>query len=80
MSGPYRLITSDDPCKTLAQGEVRHFARIIDAANAFAKTPEPYKQIIFDDGCTARHLNRGEQWMVESVCRFLGYDVEQVEG
>jgi hypothetical protein len=23
---PYRLITTDDPCKTLAQGEVRYFA------------------------------------------------------
>jgi hypothetical protein len=77
---PYRLIVSDSACKTLAQGEVRHFARIIDAATAFAKAEEPFRQIIFDDGCTARHLNRGEQWMVESVCRFLGYDVEQVEG
>jgi hypothetical protein len=34
---PYRLITSDDPCKTLGQGEVRHYARIIDAANAHAR-------------------------------------------
>jgi hypothetical protein len=77
---PYRLIVSDDPCKTLGQGEVRYFARIIDAANAFAKAPEPYKQIIFDDGRVASELNRNEQWMLETVCRFLGYDVEEVEG
>lgn len=31
---------------------------------------------MYDDGCTARELNRGEQWMRESVCRILGYDVE----
>jgi hypothetical protein len=78
MSGPYRLITSDDPCRTLAQGEMRYFARIIDAANAFAKATEPYKQIIFDDGCTARELNRSEQLLLEAVCGMLGYDVEDV--
>jgi hypothetical protein len=75
---PYRLITTDDPCKTLAQGEVRHYARIIDAATAFAKAEEPFKTVIYDDGCTARELNRNEQWMLESVCRILGYDVEEV--
>jgi len=75
---PYRLIVSDDPCKTLGQGEVRYFARIIDAANAFAKASEPFKTVIYDDGCTARELNRDEQWMLESVCRFLGYDVEEI--
>lgn len=77
---PYRLIVSDDASKTLGQGEVRYFARIIDAANAFAKAPEPFKQIIYDDGCTARELNRDEEWMLESVCRILGHDVEEVEG
>jgi hypothetical protein len=75
---PYRLIVSDDPCKTLEQGEVRYFVRIIDAANAFAKADEPFKTVIYDDGCTARELNRNEQWMLESVCRILGY--EEVEG
>ena len=74
---PYRLITTDDPCKTLGQGEVRHFARILDAANALVKAPEPFKTVIYDDGCTARELNRDEQWMLESVCRILGYDVEE---
>jgi hypothetical protein len=68
----------DDPCKTLGQGEVRHYARIIDAANAFAKAEEPFKTVIYDDGCEARELNRDEQWMLESVCRILGFDVEEV--
>jgi hypothetical protein len=75
---PYGLIVSDHPCKTLAQGDVRHYARLLDACNAFAKAPEPYKQIIFDDGCTARELNRNEQWMLESVCRILGFGIEEV--
>jgi hypothetical protein len=59
----------------LAQGEVRHFASMIDAANAFAKATEPFKNVIYDDGCTARHLNRDEQRLLESVCRVLGYEV-----
>ena len=58
----HRLITSDDPCKSLAQGEVRYFASMLDVAKAFAKTPEPYKQIVYDDGCEVRHLNRDETW------------------
>ncbi len=32
--------------------------------------------MIYDDGCTARELNRNEQWMLESVCGMLGLDVE----
>jgi hypothetical protein len=36
-ASPYRLIVSDDACKTLAQGEVRYFASMIDAANALRK-------------------------------------------
>jgi hypothetical protein len=74
---PYRLIVSDDPCKTLGQGEVRYFKRIVDAANAFAKAEQPFKQLVYDDGCEARFLNRNEQWMLESVCRVLGLDVEE---
>lgn len=76
---PYRLIATDDPCKTLAQGEVRYFASMIDAANAFVKAAEPYKTVIYDDGCTARELNRDEQRLLENVCAKLGYDVEAVE-
>jgi hypothetical protein len=74
----YRLIVSDDGCKTLAQGEVRHFASMLDAANAFAKATEPFKTVIFDDGCTARHLNGDEQRLLENVCNMLGYDVGEV--
>jgi hypothetical protein len=29
---------------------------MLDAAKAFAKTPEPFKQIVLDDGCEARWL------------------------
>jgi tetraacyldisaccharide-1-P 4'-kinase len=60
MASPYRLITSDGPCKTLAQGEVRCFASMLDAANAFVKAAEPYKTIVYDDGCRARELTRDE--------------------
>ena len=74
----YRLIVSDDGCKTLAQGEVRHFASMIEAANAFVKSTEPFKTVIFDDGCVARELNRDEQRLLENVCAKLGYDVEEV--
>jgi hypothetical protein len=34
--------------------------------------------VIYDDGCTARELNRNEQRLLESVCAKLGYDVEWV--
>jgi hypothetical protein len=75
---PYRVITTDDPCKTLAQGEVRYFASMIEAANAFVKAAEPYKTIVYDDGCTARHPNGDEQRLLENVCAKLGYDVEEI--
>jgi len=77
---PYRLITTDDPCKTLAQGDTRYFATLIEAANEFAKSPEPYKTIVYDDGCTARELNRAESLLLENVCGKLGYQVEEVAG
>jgi hypothetical protein len=51
---------------------------MLHAAKAFATAPEPYKQIVFDDGCEVRHLNRDETWMLESVCGFHGLDVEEV--
>jgi hypothetical protein len=75
---PYRLITSDDPCKTLAQGEVRYFATMLDAANAFVKAAEPFKTVIYDDSCTARHLNGDERRLLENFCATLGYDVEEL--
>ena len=34
---PYRLITTDDPTRTLGQGEVRYFRTLVQAANAFVK-------------------------------------------
>jgi hypothetical protein len=76
---PYRLIVTDDPCKTLAQGEVRYFAQMLDAANAFVKAAEPFKTVAYDDGCCARELDRDEQRLLENVCAKLGYDVEAVE-
>ena len=75
---PYRLIVTDDPCKTLGQGEVRYFGSMLDAANAFAKATEPYKTVISDDGCEARELNRNEQRLLENVCAKLGYHVAEV--
>jgi hypothetical protein len=79
MSGPYRLITTDDPCKTLGQGEVRYFASMLAAANAFVKATEPFKTVVYDDGCCARELNRDEQRLLENVCAKLGFDVDTVE-
>ena len=74
----YRLITTDDPCRTLGEGEVRYFASMIEAANAFVKVAEPFKTIIYDDGCQARELNRNEQRLLENVCAKLGYDLEDL--
>jgi len=59
---------------------VRYFASMLEAANAFVKATEPFKTVIYDDGCTARHLNGDEQRLLENVCAKLGYDVEEVAG
>jgi len=72
---PYRLIVTDDPCKTLGQGEVRYFATMIEAANAFVKAEEPYRTVLYDDGCQARHLNGDENRLLENVAAKLGYEV-----
>jgi hypothetical protein len=76
---PYRLITTDDPTRTLGQGEVRYFRTLVQAANAFVNATEPFKTVVYDDGCTARELNRDEQRLLENVCAKLGYDVESIE-
>jgi hypothetical protein len=34
----YRLIVTDDPCKTFAQGEVRYFASMLDAGQRFLES------------------------------------------
>jgi hypothetical protein len=39
---------------------------------------EPFKTIIYDDGCHARELNRNEQRLLENVCAKLGYDLEDL--
>jgi len=78
MSGRYRLITTDDPCRTFGEGDMRYFATMLDAANAFVKADEPYKVIVYDDGCTARELNGDEQRLLENVCAKLGYEIEDV--
>jgi hypothetical protein len=76
-AAPFRVIVSDSPCRTLAEGQVRHYPTMLQAAKAFAKAAEPFKQIVFDDGHEARWLTRSEQWMLESVCGFHGLDVEE---
>ena len=53
---------------------------MLDAANAFAKASEPYRQVIYDNGHEARELNEQEQRMLEHVCQLLGLEVEEVEG
>ena len=77
---PYRLIVTDDPCKTLGQSEVRYFGSMLDAANAFVKAAEPFKTVVYDDGCQVRHLNGDELRLLENVCNKLGHDLEAVEG
>jgi hypothetical protein len=77
---PYRLITTDDPTRTLGQGEVRYFRTLVQAANAFVNAPAPFRQIVYDDGCTARDLDDDEQRFLETVCNMLGHDLEAVEG
>jgi hypothetical protein len=77
-SRPYRVIVSDDPCKTLGQGEVSYFPTMIEAANAFVKASEPYKAIVYDDGCRARHLTGDENRLLENVAAKLGYEVGDV--
>jgi hypothetical protein len=78
MSGPYRLITTDDPERTFGEGDMRYFATMLDAANAFVKATEPYKTIVYDDGCVARELDGRERGLLEAVCDMLGYDLGEV--
>lgn len=83
-SGPYRLLTTEDPNRTFGEadeaGDVRHYATMIEAANAFVKATEAYKTVVFDDGCQARELNQHERRLLANVCAKLGYEVEEVEG
>ena len=79
-SSPYRVITTEDPCRTLAQGESRCYPSMIEAANAFVKADEPFKTVIYDDGCVVRELNAGEQRLLENVCDMLGHELAEVDG
>jgi hypothetical protein len=77
---PWKVIVTDDPHLTLGEGTIRHYPTMLAAANAFAKAPEPYKQVVYDDGREARDLNRREQQFLEAVCAALGYELEEIEG
>jgi hypothetical protein len=57
---------------------VRYFETMIEAANAFVKAAEPYKTVLYDDGCQARHLTGDENRLLENVAAKLGYDVGEV--
>jgi hypothetical protein len=75
---PYKLITTDDPSLTFGEGRKRHYASMIEAANAFVHAQEPCKAIVYDDGCLVRDLDEDEEWLLEQVCHKLGYDLEDV--
>lgn len=76
---PWKLITTDDPAKTLGEGRKRHYATLIAACNAFAKSDSSLcKQIIFDNGHDVRWLDAREQRLLHDVCDMLGYDLEDV--
>ncbi len=84
MPGPYRLISTEDPARTLGEavdaGNVRYFRTILDAANAFAKSEAPFKTVVYDDGHQARDLTADEERLVENVCLKLGLEVGEVQG
>jgi hypothetical protein len=77
---PYKLIETADPNLTLGEGDITHHPSMIAAANAFAHSTAPYKQVIYDNGHIARELNKREQALLERVCELLGYEIEQVNG
>jgi hypothetical protein len=80
MRKPYKLITTHDPEQTLGEGHMRHYATVLEAANAMINDTAPYKQIIYDDGHIARDLDHRERHMLYDVCDMLGYDVEEIAG
>jgi hypothetical protein len=47
MPGSWRLISTDDPVRTLGEavdaGDVRYYPTLIEAANAFTKSEAPFK-------------------------------------
>jgi hypothetical protein len=83
MPGPYRVLSTEDPNRTLGAaveaGDVRYFPTLIDAANAFAKSETPFKRMVYDDGHQARDLTADEEQLVENVCAKLGLEVGEVQ-
>ncbi len=63
----------------LTPGENAEVIGLLEQAQA-AKALEPYKTVVFDDGCDARELNSDESRLLEDVCARLGYAVEDVGG
>ena len=80
MRKTWKVITTNDPDQTLGEGRIRHYASLIAAANALAKSTEPYGQIIHDNGHEARELDEREQQFVEHVCGMLGIDIAEETG
>jgi hypothetical protein len=84
MPGPYRLLTTDDPGRTLGQaldaGDVTYHPTILDAANAFAKSEAPFKTVVYDDGHYARDLTANEERLLKNVCTKLGLEVGEMRG
>jgi hypothetical protein len=82
--GPYRLISTNDPARTLGEavdaGDVTYHPTILDAANAFAKSTAPFKTVVYDDGHHARDLTADEERLIENVCTKLGLEVGEVRG
>jgi hypothetical protein len=77
---PYKVITTDDPNLTLGEGRKRHYETLLAAANAFAKDPAQYKQILWDNGLDlVRELDEREQALLADVCEMLGLDVEPID-
>jgi hypothetical protein len=82
--GSYRLISTNDPHRTLGEavdaGDVTYHPTILDAANAFAKSEAPFRTVVYDDGCEARDLTADEERLLENVCTKLGLEVGEVRG
>ncbi len=81
---PYRLISTDDPGRTLGEavqaGDVTYHPSMLAAANAFAKSEAPFKTVLYDDGHLARELTGDEERLLENVCAKLGLEVGEVGG
>lgn len=76
---PWKCILTDDPDRTLGEGQITHHATLIDAANKLAQATSPYGTIIRDDGHQARELTTQEQGLVDHVCQILGIDTQPLD-